>query len=488
MPELERFVMGNEKSNRGAAGRTWHGAARPQWAGNRLLSYLFERENADSTEGVKDKPGERSRIEARAAAEMLSNAALSLEARLSSSLGAWDRHYLSTIVGVFSGLSRMLDSGDCASVPKLKEFIDSPDIQQASGEDRGRVYSEPSQSQRKQTSAKWAAVFWENNRRRQKSTSRTSPKMRRQGINTWSGAKERVTGKTLLKNSDRGNGASGSQLLMYAKDVARLYRSQRFLHSQINDMEKNLQVTEKAAAAGLLSSGVFHDVNHYLAVIRSAAELLQSELTNVSQTSREDLEAISMSAGRAGSLIHKFQFMARPGSEQGVNVDLIEVLKEAKTLMKRQLDKNEIRLIIEVKPHLPTLLGDPAGLEEVIINLVGNAIEILEPGGSVRIVADSRKVGDGEDGTEVLLLVEDTGPGVPEELVETLFDPFVTGREGGTGLGLYLVKRIVERHGGQIRLFSQPGQGARFLIMLPVLKDSSSTPEDQRQLPNDCAV
>ena len=461
--------MRDRRSKRGEAGKTWHGAARPQWAGNRLLQYLVNKENDFQEEDAKEQEGiggseKRQRIEARTAAAMLANAALSLEARLGPSLGVWDQQYFSTIIGVFSGLARLLGDGEASTeVPKIREV--SKNLQHDQLEARKTADSlAPSSKSRKQTSAKWSAVFWEKSRRA--STARNErlvTRERQRRISTWKLSRDKALKRGRAQHEEQAQ-AKESQLLLYARDVARLYRAQRDLHDQLTGMERNLEITEKAAAAGLLSSGVLHDVNHYLAVIRSAAELLQSELPELSSASREDLEAIAMSASRAGSLIHKFQFMARPGAEQGVEVDLIEVIMGARALMKRQLDKKEINFIAEVNPDLPHLEGDPAGLEEVFINLVGNSVEILDPGESVRVVADSRKTDTGE---EILLLVEDTGPGVPGELRDTLFDPFVTGREGGTGLGLFLVKRIVERHGGSIELVSTPGRGARFLIRLP---------------------
>ncbi len=346
---------------------------------------------------------------------MLANAALSLETRVGPTLDIWDRQFLSVIVGVFTGLARILGGSECNSlISKMKDDHHGSGAHQ--GESK-RDYTGPSPVTRRKTSAKWSAVYWdkEQNKKQEEALHKNGPQRKE-------------------------------------------------MREQIADLEKCLRITEKAAAAGLLSCGILHDVNHYLAVIRSAGELLQCELNGLARESEEDLEAIVTSAGKAGALIHKFQFLARPGTEQGVKVNLIDVLRSARTLMKRQLKKKNIELIMEAKPDLPPLIGDPAALEEVVINLLSNSTEALEAGGRIRMVLDSSS---SNGSREIVMLVEDNGPGVPKEIRDCVFDSFVTGREDGTGLGLFLVKRIIERHGGNIKLFSSRGRGTRFLIRLP---------------------
>jgi signal transduction histidine kinase len=485
--------MSNSNHER-QAGKTWHGAARPNWAGRRLLQYLGYMEsrrpdsdrisqrraqavvNHEGTDAQSAISPKRMRLNARAGAEMLQNSLLSLEARLGATLGAYDQEMLSTLIGVFSGLVRLIDGGTLeGSVRALEKEL-------STGE---RIAVDREKRQKAQTSTRYGAVSWNQAVQRTRvyskedrekspitSTKESLSALKRKNTGPNVSAAETVDDE-LGPQSTTGPAAqlSRSQLMLYARDVARLYRAQRELHEQIMGMERNLEITEKAAAAGLLSGGVLHDVNHYLAVIRSAAELLQSELGTLSQANREDLGAIASSAARAGSLIHKFQFMARPGAETHMPVDLIETLLGARDLMKRQMNKKQIRLKMEINPELPAVLGDSAGLEEVIINLVGNALDILDPGGRIRIVAD--KVTRRDGGQDVALLVEDDGPGVPPELGDSIFEPFITGRRDGTGLGLYLVRRIVERHHGSVQLFSQPGKGARFLIRLPAMERNS---------------
>jgi signal transduction histidine kinase len=417
----------------------------------------------------------RARLEARAGAEMLSNAVLSLEARLGPSLGSQDRETLSTLVGVFAGLMRLLDG--C-----------SAEVSQQSLERCSRAADRLGSGQHEKTSrtsSRWGKVSWNDAAKRYERSTGRYNRTRSPVTTTQEYVPARLDADISEGDSD-GEAETESkvpggrkQLMMYARDVARLYRAQRDLHEQITGMERSLEITEKAAAAGLLSGGVLHDVNHYLAVIRSAAELLQSELRNLEESSSDDLQAIATSAARAGALIHKFQFMSRPGSESHTPVNLMEVLLSSKDLMKRQLRKKEIRLKMEINPDLPSISGDPSGLEEVFINLLGNAIEILDAGGRIRVIADTVRSRGGED--EVVVVVEDDGPGVPAELQESLFEPFVTGREGGTGLGLYLVRRIVERHEGDVSLYSKPGSGARFVIRFPAVASPEAASKPTRR-------
>ena len=439
-----------------AVRKTWHGAARPQWAGTRLLEFLLMLWDRVGSEDRANSVDVRLQVEARTAAEILVSGLSALEARLYDVLEVGDRELLTAAVSVMQGLTRSLDQPRGTAHPTMKS-------QEPLRIDRNTTErSVPAVEQEHRTVDRWPAlddVFEVSSG---------------DGEETVVVSETDLVGAPQSMSTDLESGPSGAvdagslyeQLLKYAEDVARLYRAQRELHSRFSGMEQTMQVTEKAAAAGLMSGGVLHDVNHYLAVIRSAGELLQTDASSLTETSREDLGAIVESAGRAGALIHRFQVLARPGADDDVLVSLVDVLLEARTLLKRQLTKRGIALVLEVNPELPAVSGDPAALEEVVLNLLSNAMEVLKSDGHIRVVADTAAGREG--GQDVVLLVEDDGPGIKDEIKERIFEPFVTGREGGTGLGLYLVKRIVDRHKGSITVYSTPGDGAKFLIRLPV--------------------
>ena len=442
---------------RNAVRKTWHGAARPQWAGTRLLEFLLQLWDKVGGEGCENSVDVRLQVEARTGAEILVSGLSALEARLYDVLEVGDRELLTAAVSVMQGMARTLDQPSGIAHPTIKTSPKDVRLDRKTTE-----RSVPAVEQEHRTVDRWPALddLIEGASGDEEETVVVSE-------TDLGGTPQTVT--TDLESGPNGvvdAGALYEQLLRYAEDVARLYRAQRELHSRFSGMEQTMQVTEKAAAAGLMSGGVLHDVNHYLAVIRSAAELLQTDASSLTETSREDLGAIVESAGRAGTLIHRFQVLARPGADDDVLVSLVDVLLEARTLLKRQLTKRGIALVLEVNPELPPVSGDPAALEEVVLNLLSNAMEVLKSDGHIRVVADTAAGRDG--GQDVVLLVEDDGPGIKDEIKDRIFEPFVTGREGGTGLGLYLVKRIVDRHKGSITLYSTPGDGAKFLIRLPV--------------------
>ncbi len=417
--------------------RTLHGTAGAHWAASRLLEFvssLWSGSDAAKGEGV----GEDNRldlVESRTASSLLYTMFKAFERRLSGQVSAADRGLLIGVSSLLRGLAELLgEAQTVAPVDGAGAMAGRPRNRQPALAVGGGYQANLTRAARDKATALMVAIPEEP---------------------TQLGSEELY-----------------QQLLLYAADLATLYQHQRRLHERIRDMEQMAKVTEKAAAAGLMSGGILHDVNHYLTVIASAAEMLPMELGDVPAPVREDLDAIAESAARAGALVHRFQYLSKPGAGQEIPFNLGDVVLNARSLLRRQLDKRGVKLVVELNENLPAVMGDPAAMEEVVINLLSNAIEILKSGGAIRVAVDA--VAGAEGGRDVALLIQDNGPGVPPELQDRIFEPFVTGREGGTGLGLYLVRQIVERHGGTVRLFSSPGKGARFLIRLPAVGDSGS--------------
>src|SRR5262249_47962411 len=125
----------------------------------------------------------------------------------------------------------------------------------------------------------------------------------------------------------------------------------------------------------------------------------------------------------------------------------------------------------DVDEQLPPALGDPELLTQVFLNLAQNACQAM--GGQGRLGLSAAR---SEDQTAIVCRVEDTGPGIPPEVLPSLFLPFFTTKEKGTGLGLAISQRIIERHGGTIGARSLPGQGAAFIVRLPASKDAGAHP------------
>jgi len=152
--------------------------------------------------------------------------------------------------------------------------------------------------------------------------------------------------------------------------------------------------------------------------------------------------------------------VARPGARGMAPVDLASLVEDAVRTATPTAERREVEIRRELGP-VPPILGDAAQLHQVALNLVTNALQAVDDGEPV-VVAVRR------EGPFAVLEVRDGGPGVPEELRHRIFEPFFTGREDGTGLGLFVSYGIVDRHGGRIEVGTAPEGGARFTVRLPL--------------------
>ena len=224
---------------------------------------------------------------------------------------------------------------------------------------------------------------------------------------------------------------------------------------------------EKLAEVGRMSAALAHEINNPLGVIAYAAELMMREEGN-SPFSTEMLERIATETERMKTLTGSLLSFSRARETRWQKVDANAVVYDVLKLVKYELEKNSIEIELECD-HLEKINADPNKLKQVLINLLLNAVHVMPDGGSVRL-----KTGMVEDHS-VEILIADSGPGVPEEIRGTIFDPFFsTKKEGvGTGLGLYICRNILEEHGGSISLEETSEPGAVFRLQLPVNQLSS---------------
>jgi PAS domain S-box-containing protein len=230
-------------------------------------------------------------------------------------------------------------------------------------------------------------------------------------------------------------------------------------------LERAARESEKLAALGTLSAGIAHELNNPLGIISSRIEvmLLESEDEPLSSTVRADLGVIQRQVQRVARLVAGLLAYARPSGSERRPVDLNHVVDEVMLLAQRQLGKNGVRVSASLDRTLPRLLGEESALEQVLLNLLTNAQQALEGSGEVSIV--TRRAPDRPGWIE--LVVADTGRGIPADQLSRIFDPYFTTKATGTGLGLSITSRIIEDHGGTIRVHSKPGKGAEFVVSLP---------------------
>ncbi|MGH7531155.1 MAG: ATP-binding protein, partial [Gemmatimonadales bacterium] len=235
-------------------------------------------------------------------------------------------------------------------------------------------------------------------------------------------------------------------------------------------LEAQLIQSEKLAAVGQLVSGVAHELNNPLTSIAGLSEFLL-EQKDLGKKDRGHLQVIQEQAQRAGRIVRNLLTFARqePSEQAAVNVN--DVVKRTLQLMAHELKLRDINVSRELASGVPDVLGDRHGLQQVVLNLVTNAAQAVadNPPGRPRRIT----VATWFDG-QVHLRVGDSGPGIPEEVAQSVFTPFFTTKEPGkgTGLGLSITYSIVERHGGHIVLERPAGEaagGAAFRVDLPPL-------------------
>ncbi len=229
------------------------------------------------------------------------------------------------------------------------------------------------------------------------------------------------------------------------------------------DAQENARRKHALAAVGEMAAGLAHEVRNPLGAIHGAAQVLSRETEPA--RAREMLDVIQEESGRLGRVMGEFLDYARPVPTRREAVDLADAVRRAL----RAAAAAGLGMPTEVTGDggAPRVSADPDQIQRIFFNLIRNAREAAGAQGQLRI-----DVGRDDDG-RARIRFQDNGPGIPPEGIAALFRPFHTTRAGGTGLGLALVHRVVEDHGGQIHVEGRPGEGAAFTILLPALETMS---------------
>ena len=287
-------------------------------------------------------------------------------------------------------------------------------------------------------------------------------------------AGSQVVGVLALRSGDRYFSEADERVLTniaglaaLALRSARLYQDRTRAYEELALAQDQLVRSEKLRALGEMASSVAHDFNNLLAAILGRAQLLLHRVAD--PTARHWLQIIERSAVDGAKTVRRLQEFTRIRRDQpAVAVDLNQVVREAIELTESswRLEPPRrgivIQAVTELVPDLPTTLGDPAELREVMTNLILNAVEAMPRGGTLTVSTAFR-------GESIELRVVDTGVGIPEAVRGRIFDPFFTTKgPKGTGLGLSMTYGILSRHGATITVDSQEGQGAAFTLLFPV--------------------
>jgi len=249
-----------------------------------------------------------------------------------------------------------------------------------------------------------------------------------------------------------------------AMENARLYGELREYVRRVEDSQQALIRAEKMAAAGRLTASIAHEINNPLQAVQNCLHLAtRGELTEKKR--REYLDLAKIELNRLMTTVQRMLDYYRPGAVEPQRVDLVASLRHVVNLLLPQLQTRGIRVNTGFSSKLTPVLAVSSQLEQVFLNLILNAYDAMPEGGELRISARPVK-----DTAEILF--QDTGPGITEEMRGRIFEPFVSTKQGGTGLGLSVSYGIVSAHGGSLDLVPDRGNGACFRVILPIKGES----------------
>jgi len=244
---------------------------------------------------------------------------------------------------------------------------------------------------------------------------------------------------------------------------------------ELRDKQEQLVQAGKLATLGELTTGVAHELNNPLnnigLFVGNAVDLIELGMADKERIVRE-LRSARQQVGKATEIISHLRTFGRAASVSRERVSMNQVIERAVSLVHEQLRLREIEVELNLSPEDPVVIGNPIQLEQVFINLLTNARDAMADS-PCKVISISCGVGEGV----VDLTFSDTGPGIPKGLAQRIFDPFFTTKEvgTGTGLGLSITYGIIKEHQGSISVANRPGEGATFLIQLPLAPEA--TPE-----------
>jgi signal transduction histidine kinase len=218
---------------------------------------------------------------------------------------------------------------------------------------------------------------------------------------------------------------------------------------------------EKLAAMGRLVAQLSHEINNPIYNIQNCLEAL-ARRGDPEDPNREFLDVARDELSRMAILTGQLLDQSRPLSDAAESLDLNELVRRVLTLARPRIEANSIETKLDLDTGLPRVVVHPDAVQQVLVNLVDNAIDAMAGGGELRITTRA-------DSSVVEVAVEDSGPGIPGEHLPHIFEAFYTTKPGvrGVGLGLFVSEGIVRGHRGRLTVESRPGQGSRFLVQLP---------------------
>ncbi|MBM3155941.1 MAG: PAS domain S-box protein [Chloroflexi bacterium] len=233
-------------------------------------------------------------------------------------------------------------------------------------------------------------------------------------------------------------------------------------------MEEQLRLAGRLAAVGELAAGVAHELNNPIAAVQGYAQLLSAR-KDIDESVKKDLNIIYREAQRAGKITKNLLSFARRHEPEKRFISINEAIEKTLELSAHQMKIHNVELEVELDQNLPGTMADFHQMQQVFVNIINNAEQaMLDAHGKGKLVVRTRRYGD-----MIQVVFTDDGPGIAEENLKRIFDPFFTtkGVGKGTGLGLSICYGLVEAHNGRIYARSKIGEGATFVVEIPVVPE-----------------
>ena len=229
--------------------------------------------------------------------------------------------------------------------------------------------------------------------------------------------------------------------------------------------QKAARQADKLAALGTLSAGIAHEINNPIGIISSRVEvmMLEAEEDGLPAELRKDLEVILRHARRVATITQGLLSFARQSSGSRTAVNLNQVAEEMVQLVRKDMSRERIQVATKLDETVPAIVADPNAIGQVLLNLLTNARSAMSEGGEITIETNHLVAA-----RAVRLVVRDTGPGIPPDILPKIFDPFFTTKPEGTGLGLAISHGIVHDHHGTLDVRSEVGRGSTFTLTFPI--------------------
>ena len=273
--------------------------------------------------------------------------------------------------------------------------------------------------------------------------------------------------RNLTVRADReGKGdQADNEIKALSKSINGLIQDADQTYSELIKSREHLLQAEKLALVGKLAAGVAHSIRNPFTSVKMRLFSLSRSL-ELSPYQKEDFDVISEEIRHIDTIVQNFLEFSRRPKLKMQTISPSTVVDLAIQLLEHRLKSYDVKVKVMRDKLLPEIQVDPEQLKEVIVNLIVNACEAMEKGGLIVINEETIKNEKGE--FFAIIRVKDNGPGIPEEIIEKILQPFFTTKEEGTGLGLSIATKIVEEHDGKLEVNSREGEGATFIITLPL--------------------